>query len=117
MTWVIRRLGLTVGSSPVRVPSVRTLTPSPDVVPGIATYHPLNPRRLRITGEGPAVTYELDLAGLVMFQRGHLRLVRQASRKSAKSNPGATTQLTSTGSAPAGSAACHTPAGITACGT
>ncbi|MDI6102436.1 putative glycolipid-binding domain-containing protein [Actinoplanes sp. NEAU-A12] len=76
VTWALRRLGLTVESGPMCVPSVRILTPSLEVVPGTATYHLVSPRRLRITGEGPAVTYELDDAGLVAYQPGNLRLVR-----------------------------------------
>jgi hypothetical protein len=76
VTWALRRLGLTVGSGPIRVPSARILTPSLDVIAGTATYHLVSPYRLRITGDGPAVTYELDPAGLVAYQPGHLRLVR-----------------------------------------
>jgi hypothetical protein len=76
VTWAIRRLGLTVKAGAVRVPSVRILTPSLTVVPGVATYHLVSPHRLRITGDGPAVTYEMDHAGLVAYQPGNLRLVR-----------------------------------------
>ncbi|MEU8658982.1 putative glycolipid-binding domain-containing protein [Actinoplanes philippinensis] len=76
VTWALRRLGLTVKTGPVRAPSVRILTPSLTVVPGTATYHLVSPHRLRITGDGPAVTYELDHAGLVVYQPGNLRLAR-----------------------------------------
>jgi hypothetical protein len=76
VTWAIRRLGLTVKAGAVRVPSVRIRTPSLTLVPGLATYHLVSPHRLRVTGDGPAVTYEMDHAGLVAYQPGHLRLVR-----------------------------------------
>ncbi|GAA4936349.1 putative glycolipid-binding domain-containing protein [Actinoplanes utahensis] len=76
VTWAINRLGLTVGSGAVRAPSLRILTPSLETVPGTATYHLVSPNRLRITGDGPAVTYEVDDAGLVTYQPGNLRLVR-----------------------------------------
>lgn len=76
VTWAINRLGLTVASGAVRAPSLRVVTPSLETVTGTATYHLVSPHRLRITGDGPAVTYEVDDAGLVTYQPGNLRLVR-----------------------------------------
>ncbi|GGN43327.1 hypothetical protein FHR83_001816 [Actinoplanes campanulatus] len=76
VSWAIRRLGLHAEPGPVSVPSVRVLVPSLDLVAGTATYHMVSPNRLRITGEGPAATYEIDNAGLVSYQPGNLRLAR-----------------------------------------
>ncbi|MEV0896079.1 putative glycolipid-binding domain-containing protein [Actinoplanes sp. NPDC049802] len=76
VSWAIRRLGLTVASGPVSVPSVRILVPALELVPGTTTYHMVSPNRLRITGDGPAVTYDIDHTGLVTYQPGNLRLVR-----------------------------------------
>ncbi|WP_433795760.1 hypothetical protein [Actinoplanes sp. CA-252034] len=58
------------------MPSARILTSSLTVVSGTATYHLISPHRLRITGDGPAVTYEMNPAGLVAHHPGTLRLVR-----------------------------------------
>jgi hypothetical protein len=74
--WAVRNLGLTVKSGPVTVPVVRVQVPSLAVVPGQVTYHLVSPQRLRITGDFPAATYELDEAGMVVYQAGHLRLAR-----------------------------------------
>lgn len=76
IAWAVRKLGLTVKSGPVTVPVVRVLAPSLAVVPGTVTYHLLSPQRLRITGDWPAATFELDDAGMVISQAGHVRLAR-----------------------------------------
>ncbi|GAA2710740.1 hypothetical protein Apa02nite_049200 [Actinoplanes palleronii] len=76
VSWTIRKLGLTVKSGPVTVPVVRVRVPSLAVVPGTVTYHLVSPNRLRVTGTGPAATFELDDAGTVVYQAGHLRLAR-----------------------------------------
>ncbi|GIF15625.1 putative glycolipid-binding domain-containing protein [Actinoplanes teichomyceticus] len=76
VSWAIRRLGLTVTSGPVTVPVVRVQAPSLAVVPGTMTFHLVSPQRLRITGDRPAVTLELDDTGTVAYQPGHLRLAR-----------------------------------------
>ncbi|MFC7532821.1 putative glycolipid-binding domain-containing protein [Actinoplanes sp. GCM10030250] len=76
VTWAIHHLGLTVASGPVTVPSVRVLVPSLAVVPGTTTYHLVSPNRLRVTGDGPPATYEVDPAGVVAYQAGRLRLAR-----------------------------------------
>jgi hypothetical protein len=46
------------------------------VAAGTATYHLVGPDRLRITGDGPATTYQLDPAAVVVYQAGRLRLAR-----------------------------------------
>jgi hypothetical protein len=76
LTWAVRQLGLTAESGPVTVPSVRVLVPSLAVVAGHTTFHLVSPNRLRVTGDGPAATYELDPAGVVAYQAGRLRLAR-----------------------------------------
>jgi hypothetical protein len=76
IAWAVRKLGLTVKSGPVTVPVVRVQVPSLAVVPGSVTYHLVSPQRLRITGDRPAATFELDEAGMVVYQAGQLRLAR-----------------------------------------
>ncbi|GIE86989.1 putative glycolipid-binding domain-containing protein [Actinoplanes regularis] len=76
ISWAVRNLGLTVKSGPVSVPVVRVQVPSLAVVPGTVTYHLVSPQRLRITGDWPAATFELDGAGMVVYQAGHLRMAR-----------------------------------------
>jgi hypothetical protein len=76
VTWAVRRLGLTVESGPVTVPSVRVLAPSLAVVAGTTTYHLVSPNRVRVTGDGPPATFELDPSGVVAYQAGRLRLAR-----------------------------------------
>ncbi len=76
IAWSVRKLGLTVKSGPVTVPVVRVQLPSLAVVLGTVTYHLVSPQRLRITGDWPAATFELDDAGMVVYQAGHLRLAR-----------------------------------------
>ncbi|MFI7599926.1 putative glycolipid-binding domain-containing protein [Actinoplanes sp. NPDC049681] len=73
--WALRRLGLTPASGPVTVPTVRVLVPSLAVLPGVSTYQMLGPHRLRVTGDDPACTYEVDDAGVVTYQPGRYRLV------------------------------------------
>ncbi|BCY07884.1 putative glycolipid-binding domain-containing protein [Actinoplanes sp. L3-i22] len=76
VSWAIRHLGLTVKGGPVTVPVVRVQVPSLAVVAGTVTYHLVSPQRLRITGDWPAATFELDDAGTVVYQAGRLRLAR-----------------------------------------
>jgi hypothetical protein len=76
VTWALRRLRLTPGDQPVAVPTVRVLTPSLVVLPGISTYQLVSERRLRISGDEPASGYDLDRAGIVTYQPARMRLAR-----------------------------------------
>ncbi|WIM99087.1 putative glycolipid-binding domain-containing protein [Actinoplanes oblitus] len=76
VSWAVRRLGLTAKSGPVTVPVVRVQVPSLTVVPGQVTYHLVSPQRLRISGDFPAATVELDDAGMAVYQAGRMRLAR-----------------------------------------
>lgn len=73
--WTLRRLALTPASGPVTVPTVRVLVPSLVVLPGVSTFHMISTRRLRVTGDEPAYTCELDDAGIVTRRPGRFRLV------------------------------------------
>jgi hypothetical protein len=44
------------------------------VVPGEASLHRVSETRLRATGDGPAVSYDLDAEGIVTYQAGRLRI-------------------------------------------
>ncbi|MEV4642130.1 putative glycolipid-binding domain-containing protein [Actinoplanes sp. NPDC049548] len=74
--WAVRRLGLGADSGPVTAPTVRVQLPSLAVLPGVSTFQLLGTHRLRVTGDDPACTYELDDAGTVTYQPGRYRLVR-----------------------------------------
>lgn len=75
LTWVVLRLGLTPDSGPVTAPTVRVAVPDLTVSVTRATFQLLSAHRLRVTGDGPAVTYELDAAGVVTSRAGSLRRV------------------------------------------
>ena len=74
LTWALRRLGLRPGDEPVRVPTARILTPSLTVLTGTSVYQLVSAHRLRVSGDEPAATYELDDAGIVVSQPGRFRL-------------------------------------------
>ncbi|MEV4701833.1 putative glycolipid-binding domain-containing protein [Actinoplanes sp. NPDC049316] len=74
LSWTLRRLGLTPADGPVTVPTVRVLLPSLAVLPGVSTFRMLGDRRLRVTGDEPACTYDMD-GGVVTYQPGRFRLV------------------------------------------
>jgi hypothetical protein len=76
VSWAVRRLRLSPAAGVVRVPTVRVLTPSLTVLPGVSTYHLVGPGRLRIAGDEPASVYDLDDDCLVTYQSGRCRLVR-----------------------------------------
>jgi hypothetical protein len=76
VSWAVRRLRLTPEPGAVHVPTVRVLTPSLAVLPGVSTYHVVGPGRLRIGGDEPASVYDLDGDCLVTYQSGRCRLVR-----------------------------------------
>jgi hypothetical protein len=67
-----------VGARPAPAATIRLRTPSLTVVPGRSTYQLISDRRLRIGGDEPAGTYELDRTGLVVAQPGRSRLALAA---------------------------------------
>jgi hypothetical protein len=74
LTWALQRLRLAAVDRPVAAPTIRILTPSLVVLPGISTYQLVSEHRLRISGDEPASGYELDDAGIVTYQPARLRL-------------------------------------------
>jgi len=74
LTWALQRLRLAAGDRPVAAPTIRILTPSLIVLPGVSTYQLVSEHRLRISGDEPASGYELDDAGFVTYQPARLRL-------------------------------------------
>ena len=74
LTWALQRLRLAAGDRPVAAPTIRILTPSLIVLPGVSTYQLVSEHRLRISGDEPASGYELDDAGIVTYQPARLRL-------------------------------------------
>jgi hypothetical protein len=76
LSWALRGLRPTPGEKPVVAATLRVLTPSLVVLAGASTYQLIGRCRLRVGGDEPATTYELDDTGLVTRQRARLRLVR-----------------------------------------
>jgi hypothetical protein len=76
LTWAMRHLRLVPGAKPSSAPTVRVLTPSLAVLPATSTYHLVSAQRLRTTGDGPAVNYDLDHNGVVTYRPARLRLAR-----------------------------------------
>jgi hypothetical protein len=76
LTWALRRLRLTPGDQPVSAPTMRILTPSLVVLPGVSTYQLVSDYRLRVSGDEPAAGYELDHAGIVTYRPARFRLAR-----------------------------------------
>nr|WP_296064055.1 putative glycolipid-binding domain-containing protein [uncultured Actinoplanes sp.] len=76
LTWAMRALGVTAGGEAVTAPTARVLTPSLAVVVGESRYQRLGDHRLRVSGDEPAASYDLDAAGVVTYQPGRLRIVR-----------------------------------------
>lgn len=76
VTWAMRRLLLAAGSGPVCAPAVHIRTPSLAVLPGTSTYQLVGDRRLRVSGDEPSTRYDLDGAGVVIYQPGRFRLFR-----------------------------------------
>jgi hypothetical protein len=76
MSWAMRALQLEPGGSAVTAPTALVLTPSLTVVVGESRYQRLGDHRLRVTGDEPAATYDLDADGMVTYQPGRLRAVR-----------------------------------------
>ena len=74
LTWALRSLRLAPGGAPVATPAVRVRMPWLAVVPGSAALHRVSEHRLRVSGDGPAATFDLDGEGIVTYQPGKLRI-------------------------------------------
>jgi hypothetical protein len=74
LTWALRALRLDPASAATTVPVVRIRMPWLTVVPGTATFQRVSENRLRVTGDGPASSYDLDAEGIVTYQAGRLRI-------------------------------------------
>jgi hypothetical protein len=74
LTWAMRLLGLGASAAPAKVPVARVRLPWLAVVPTMATFHRVSAGRLRVTGDGPAATYDLDADGIVTYQPGRWRI-------------------------------------------
>jgi len=74
LSWALRQLPATAESGPVTVPAARVRPPWLTVLPGPATFQRVGEHRLRVTGDGPAATYDLDADGIVTYQPGRLRI-------------------------------------------
>jgi hypothetical protein len=74
LTWALRLLGLGASATPATVPVARVRLPWLAVVPTPTTFHRVSDGRLRVTGDGPAATYDLDADGIVTYQPGRLRI-------------------------------------------
>lgn len=75
LSWALRQLPATAESGPVTVPVARVRMPWLAVVPGPATFQRIGEHRLRVGGDGPAATYDLDADGIVTYQPGRLRIM------------------------------------------
>jgi hypothetical protein len=74
LTWAMRSLRLAAESGPVRAPVIRVGMPWLTVAAGESSFHRLGEHKLRVSGDGPAVTYDLDAEGIVTYQPGRLRI-------------------------------------------
>ncbi|MEU4241849.1 putative glycolipid-binding domain-containing protein [Actinoplanes sp. NPDC026619] len=74
LTWALRALRLEPSSKPVSAPTVRVRMPWLTVVPGTSAFQRVSENRLRVTGDGPANSYDLDAEGIVTYQAGRLRI-------------------------------------------
>ena len=74
LTWAMRALRLGAGSGPATAPVLRVRMPWLTVVPAASSFHRVSEHRLRVTGDGPAVAYDLDAEGIVTYQAGRLRI-------------------------------------------
>ncbi|WP_433383512.1 putative glycolipid-binding domain-containing protein [Actinoplanes sp. CA-142083] len=73
-TWAMRSLQLNPGEVPKSTPAIRVRMPWLTVAPGEATFHRVSDIKLRVSGDGPAVSYDLDPEGIVTYQAGRLRI-------------------------------------------
>jgi hypothetical protein len=71
--WAMRKLEL--GGDPVRRATIRVAVPTLEITTIHLTYQLISANRLRVTGDGPAVTYELDESGMADSRAGHFRRV------------------------------------------
>jgi hypothetical protein len=78
LCWAMRRLRL--AAEPVRIATIRVAVPSLEVTVTPMTYQLISANRLRVTGDGPAVTYELDGSGMIDSQAGRFRRVGVRAR-------------------------------------
>jgi hypothetical protein len=74
LTWALRHLACTQESGPVTVPTARVRLPWLTVVPASSTFQRVGEHRLRVAGDGPVATYDLDDEGIVTYQAGRLRI-------------------------------------------
>jgi uncharacterized protein len=74
LTWAMRALRLSAESGPARAPVIRVRMPWLTVVASESSFHRVSDTRLRVTGDGPAVSYDLDAEGIVTYQPGRLRI-------------------------------------------
>jgi hypothetical protein len=74
LTWAVRHLGCTAEAGPVTVPTARVRLPWLTVVPAPSTFQRVGEHRLRVSGDGPVATYDLDADGIVTYQAGRLRI-------------------------------------------
>jgi hypothetical protein len=76
LSWAMRQLRTTPESGPVTVRAARVRLPWLTVVPGPATFQLVGEQRLRVAGDGPVATYDLDADGIVTYQPGRLRITQ-----------------------------------------
>ena len=74
LTWAMRALRLSAGSGPAKAPVIRVRMPWLTVVASESSFHRVSDTKLRMTGDGPAVAYDLDAEGIVTYQAGRLRI-------------------------------------------
>jgi len=74
LTWAMRTLRLSAASGLLKAPVIRVRMPWLTVVAGESSFHRFGEHKLRVSGDGPAVTYDLDSEGIVTYQPGRLRI-------------------------------------------
>ena len=70
----MRTLQLDAGAAAQATPVIRIRMPWLTAVAGEATFHRLSAGKLRVTGDGPATSFDLDAEGIVTYQPGRLRI-------------------------------------------
>ncbi|MFI5891775.1 putative glycolipid-binding domain-containing protein [Actinoplanes sp. NPDC051513] len=73
-TWALRALRLSPGEAAATTPAIRVRMPWLTVVAGESAFHRVSDNKLRVSGDGPAVSYDLDAEGIVTYQPGRLRI-------------------------------------------